>query len=209
MQAKARNDLARLFAECTSEAGLTTGAIDAYSTPRRLALIARDVAEATEASREELKGPRSSAPPQALEGFLRKTGLRRDQLEDRDGVLFRGDRAARARRPPKSSPRRSSVSSPTSPGPSRCAGATARCAGCGRCTASSRCSARTSCRSRSRASRAARRRSAIASTIPGPITIGGARDYIEKLRACHVIVDQDERERLIREGAEEAAAKAG
>ena len=36
---------------------------------------------------------------------------------------------------------------------------------------------------------------------PGPITIGGARDYAEKLRACHVIVDQDERERLIRDGA--------
>ena len=28
MQAKARNDLARLFAECTGEAGLKTGAID-------------------------------------------------------------------------------------------------------------------------------------------------------------------------------------
>ena len=43
-----------------SEAGLATGAIDVYSTPRRLALIARDVADATEASREELKGPRTS-----------------------------------------------------------------------------------------------------------------------------------------------------
>ena len=29
---------------------------------------------------------------------------------------------------------------------------------------------------------------------PGPITVGGASDYVEKLRACHVIVDQDERE---------------
>ena len=44
---------------------------------------------------------------------------------------------------------------------------------------------------------------------PGPITVGGARDYVEKLRACHVIVDQDEREHLIREGAEAAAAEAG
>ena len=88
MQATARNDLARLFAECTGEAGLKTGAIEVYSTPRRLALIARDVAEATEATREELKGPRTSAPPQALEGFLRKTGLNKDQLEDRDGIYF-------------------------------------------------------------------------------------------------------------------------
>ena len=45
MQAKARNDLARLFPECTSAAGLSTGAVDAHSTPRRLVLIVRDVAE--------------------------------------------------------------------------------------------------------------------------------------------------------------------
>jgi glycyl-tRNA synthetase beta chain len=44
---------------------------------------------------------------------------------------------------------------------------------------------------------------------PGDITIGGAQDYVEKLRACHVIVDQEERERLIREGAEAAATAAG
>ncbi|HEY6662874.1 MAG TPA: glycine--tRNA ligase subunit beta, partial [Sphingomicrobium sp.] len=44
---------------------------------------------------------------------------------------------------------------------------------------------------------------------PGCITIGGASDYAEKLRACHVIVDQDEREKLIRDGAEKAAAEAG
>ena len=52
---------------------------------------------ATAASSEEVKGPRSSAPPQALEGFLRKTGLTQDQLEDRDGVWFaRLDKPGRA-----------------------------------------------------------------------------------------------------------------
>ena len=51
MQAKARNDLSRLFAECTGEAGLSTGAIEAFSTPRRLVLIVRDVAAATQARR--------------------------------------------------------------------------------------------------------------------------------------------------------------
>ena len=85
MQAKARNDLARLFAECAEAAGLSIGAVDVFSTPRRLALIAREVADATQASREEVKGPRTSAPPQALEGFLRKTGLRQEQLEEEVG----------------------------------------------------------------------------------------------------------------------------
>ena len=88
MQANARNELARMFAECTGEAGLKTGSIEVYSTPRRLALIARDVADSTDAAREELKGPRTSAPRQALEGFLRKTGLGKERLEERDGVYF-------------------------------------------------------------------------------------------------------------------------
>ncbi|MBA2635291.1 MAG: glycine--tRNA ligase subunit beta, partial [Sphingomonas sp.] len=44
---------------------------------------------------------------------------------------------------------------------------------------------------------------------PGPITIGGAHDYSQKLRACHVIVDHNEREALIRDGAATAAADAG
>jgi glycyl-tRNA synthetase beta chain len=43
----------------------------------------------------------------------------------------------------------------------------------------------------------------------GPITLGGPLDYVEKLRACHVIVDQEERERIIREAAEKAADAAG
>ena len=88
MQAGARNELARLFAECTEAAGLSTGPIDAFSTPRRLVLIARDLAHGTEPVRDEIKGPRTSAPPQALDGFLRKTGLTRDQLDERDGVYF-------------------------------------------------------------------------------------------------------------------------
>jgi len=66
MQGAARNELARLFSECTGEAGLSTGPIDVHSTPRRLVLIARDVAEGTEPASEEVKGPRTSAPPQAL-----------------------------------------------------------------------------------------------------------------------------------------------
>src|SRR5688500_9836214 len=88
MQARARNDLARMFAERLSEAGLSHNGITTYSTPRRLALIARGLPLTTEAVSEEVKGPRASAPPQALEGFLRKTGLTQEQLLDRDGTWF-------------------------------------------------------------------------------------------------------------------------
>jgi len=43
---------------------------------------------ATPDREEEVKGPRANAPEQALEGFLRKTGLTKDQLVERDGVFF-------------------------------------------------------------------------------------------------------------------------
>ena len=88
MQAGARADLEKLFRKELAAAGLSAGAVRVWSTPRRLALIARDLPLATEAVSEEVKGPRASAPPQALEGFLRKTGLTREQLTERDGVLF-------------------------------------------------------------------------------------------------------------------------
>ncbi|BAK66405.1 glycyl-tRNA synthetase beta chain [Sphingobium sp. SYK-6] len=88
MQAKASEDLARLFRDKLAESGLRPGEITSYVTPRRLALIAHDLPMATDAVSEEYKGPRTSAPPQALEGFLRKTGLTQDQLEDRDGIWF-------------------------------------------------------------------------------------------------------------------------
>ncbi|CAM5624346.1 glycine--tRNA ligase subunit beta [Sphingobium scionense] len=88
MQLKASDDLARLFTEELAKAGLKPASIDSFVTPRRLALIARDLPLETAAVSEEFKGPRTSAPAQALEGFLRKTGLAQDQLEDRDGVWF-------------------------------------------------------------------------------------------------------------------------
>jgi len=88
MQAKARDDLARLFTAELAKAGIATSEIVTYATPRRLTLIARDLPVETAAVSEEVKGPKASAPPQALEGFLRKTGLTREQLTERDGILF-------------------------------------------------------------------------------------------------------------------------
>jgi len=88
MQARASEDLARLFTDRLAEAGLKAARLTSYVTPRRLALIAHDLPAATQAVSEEYKGPRTSAPAQALEGFLRKTGLTQDQLEDRDGIWF-------------------------------------------------------------------------------------------------------------------------
>src|SRR5689334_3209131 len=208
MQARARNDLARLFAESAGTAGLETGAIDTHSTPRRLVLIARDVADATQAAREEIKGPRSSAPPQALEGFLRKTGLPREQPEERDGVLFAVvERPGRAAADVIAEAVKRIVADFPWPKSMRWGSGSLRwvrplhgiVAVLGEEIVPIEIDGIQSS----------------ATTVghrfhhPGPITIGGTHDYAEKLRACHVIVDQDERERLIREGAQAAASEAG
>ena len=88
MQVKAKEDLARLFNDALAKAGLAAESVETFATPRRLALIAKGLPLATEAVAEETKGPKVGAPPQAMEGFLRKTGLSQDQLVERDGVYF-------------------------------------------------------------------------------------------------------------------------
>ena len=84
MQAAAAAQLAKRFTDACAAAGLTHGAVHADATPRRLWLLAEDMAQASAATTEELKGPRADAPPQAIEGFLKKTGLTREALEERD-----------------------------------------------------------------------------------------------------------------------------
>lgn len=88
MQQGAARDLERMVSDRLKAAGLTWEALTAYAGPRRLTLVIDGLPTATPDREEEVKGPRASAPEQALEGFLRKTGLTRGQLTERDGVLF-------------------------------------------------------------------------------------------------------------------------
>ncbi len=213
MQAGARAELARLFRAQLGAAGLDAGELTVWSTPRRLALIARKLPHATAAVSEEIKGPRTSAPPQALEGFLRKTGLSQDQLEDRDGIYFAViDKPGRATKDVLAEAIPAIVRSFSWPKSMRW----------GRASASSE------------SLRWVRPLSGIVAIFgeelvpceiggiksgfatrghrfhcPGEITIGSAADYAEKLRACHVIVDHEERAAIIRGGAAAAAANAG
>jgi len=213
MQSGARADLEKLFRKELQAAGISPAAITVWSTPRRLALIARDLPEGTEAVREETKGPRTSAPAQALEGFLRKTGLTQDQLEDRGGVWFAVvERPGRAVREVLADAIPAIIRAFPWPKSMRWGAASLK----------------------PDSLRWVRPLSGIVAILgeelveckvgdvpsgiatvghrfhhPGAITIGGAHDYAEKLRACHVIVDHAEREALIREGARAAAAEAG
>jgi glycyl-tRNA synthetase beta chain len=162
---------------------------------------------------EETKGPKVGAPPQALEGFLRKVGLSAEQLVERDGVYFAvtqkpgRDTALvlaetipaiiRAFPWPKSmrwgAASLSTVSlrwvRPLSGIIALLEGAVVPCAIDGIT------SGRTTMGHRFHHS--------------GPVAIANAGAYIETLRAAHVIVHFSERCKLIRDGAAKAAAEAG
>ncbi|MES1974791.1 MAG: glycine--tRNA ligase subunit beta [Pseudomonadota bacterium] len=218
MQDKARDDLARLFAAELDKAGLRADAIVTFATPRRLVLIARDLPLETEATSEERKGPRADAPAQALEGFLRSTGLTRDQLEERDDgkgnrVLF-----AVTQKPGRATADVLAEAIPAIvrafPWPKSMRWGDASLS--------------------TESLRWVRPLQGIVALLgdtvvpfevagvrsgsatvghrfhhPGVITIGSASDYAEKLRACHVLIDQDERRTLIRERATALALEGG
>ncbi|MDZ4140234.1 MAG: glycine--tRNA ligase subunit beta [Erythrobacter sp.] len=217
MQAGARAELEKLFRRELDAVGVAVGDLTIWSTPRRLALIARGLPLATEAVSEEAKGPPEGAPDAAIDGFCRKAGVARDQLELRDvkgrmtyfAVIEQPGRAMAdvlaAAIPaiicdfswPKSMRwGAASIATeslrwvrPLSGIVALLDGEVVPCAvdgiASGRETAGHRFH------------------------HEGPITIGGADDYAEKLRACHVIVDHEERAAIIRNGAAQAAADAG
>ena len=75
MQRKAAGDLKKLVTDALIEAGLTYEAAKEYWTPRRLTLDIRGLDARSKPVREEVKGPATTAPEQAVQGFLRKAGL--------------------------------------------------------------------------------------------------------------------------------------
>lgn len=85
MQAKAAEDLERLFSDQLRQAGLTAERAAAYVTPRRLALTVEGLPARQPDVTEERKGPKVGAPEQAIAGFLKAAGLDSlDQAEQRE-----------------------------------------------------------------------------------------------------------------------------
>ncbi|MCR2833904.1 glycine--tRNA ligase subunit beta [Parerythrobacter lacustris] len=217
MQAGARGELARLFRREMEAVGLTVSELTVWSTPRRLALIARDLPQATEAVSEEAKGPPEGAPDAAIDGFCRKSGVTRDQLELRD-VKGRNTWFAVIEKPGRAV---KDVLADAIPAIIR--------------DFSWPKSMRWGAASISTESlRWVRPLSGIVALLgdeivecevhgvtsgavtlghrfhhSGEITISGASDYVGKLRAAHVIVDHEERQDMIRQLAGEAARTAG
>ncbi len=83
MQARAMGDLERIVSEKLKAAQLPFDHLQAYATPRRLALVVEGLPKAQADVVEERKGPRVDAPQTAIDGFLADTGLSLDTCERR------------------------------------------------------------------------------------------------------------------------------
>ncbi len=88
MQGNAARDLERMARDGLAKAGLISEGLKAFAGPRRLTLVVEGLPVAQPDVSEEVKGPRVGAPDQAMDGFLRKTGLAREALVERDGVFY-------------------------------------------------------------------------------------------------------------------------
>ncbi len=208
MQDKACADLARLFTEELAKPGLVAAAIETYATPRRLALIARGLPGTTQAVSEEIKGPRAGAPPQAVDGFLRKTGLAAEQLVERDGVLYATiDKPGRATADVLGEAIPAIVRAFPWPKSMRWGSGTLRWVRPLQGIVALLGDDVVEFEIDGIASGAA--------TLghrfhhPGQITIGNADDYADKLRLCHVVLDAAKRRAIIRDAAARLAADAG
>ncbi len=84
MQERAAADLKRLVTDGLKDAGLAFDSARAFSGPRRLTLVVDGLPMQQPDRTEERKGPRADAPDKAIEGFLKSLGLTRDQVEERD-----------------------------------------------------------------------------------------------------------------------------
>ena len=213
MQVKAKEDLARLFNDALAKAGLAAASVETFATPRRLALIATGLPLATDAVSEETKGPKVGAPPQAMEGFLRKAGLTQDQLIERDGVYFAVvEKAGRQTADVLAEAIPAIIRAFPWPKSQRW--------GAGSASTESLRWVRplqgivailgddvVPCEIEGIVSGAATMGHRFHHS--GPVTIGNAGDYAEKLRNAHVLVHFSERCALVRDGAKAAAAAAG
>jgi glycyl-tRNA synthetase beta chain len=80
MQAGAARDLERLMVGALTDRGYLFEGAKAFAGSRRLTLAITGLPAKQKDAREELKGPKIDAPQAALDGFLKKTGLTKDQL---------------------------------------------------------------------------------------------------------------------------------
>lgn len=91
MQAKAAEDLRMLVTNALVDAGLTYEGAQFHHTPRRLVLSVEGLNARAADTVEERKGPRVDGSKPAIDGFIKSTGLKLEELtvqEDKKGKFY-------------------------------------------------------------------------------------------------------------------------
>jgi glycyl-tRNA synthetase beta chain len=92
MQGRAREDLGRFLGGALKQAGLEFKEIKTFATPRRLTAVVEGLPARSPDIREERKGPRVDAPELAIKGFLKSAGLasvdRAEKRDDKKGSFY-------------------------------------------------------------------------------------------------------------------------
>ena len=92
MQTRACEDLARLLGQALAGAGLEYKDLKTFATPRRLVAVVAGLPARSPAVREEKKGPRVDAPEAAINGFVKSAGLASiaevERREDKKGAFY-------------------------------------------------------------------------------------------------------------------------
>jgi glycyl-tRNA synthetase beta chain len=211
MQARAREDLARLLGQALAGAGLEYKDLKTFATPRRLVAVVEGLPARSPAVREEKKGPRVDAPEAAINGFVKSAGLasiaEAERREDKKGAFYvaliekRGRPAAEvvAEIVPEI------VANFPWPKSMRWGSGTLRwvrplhailCLLDGKVVPFEVEGIRSGKETRGHRFMA-----------PKPFAVKGFADYVKKLRAAKVILDGEERARLILDGARSLAKK--
>ncbi|PCJ29826.1 MAG: glycine--tRNA ligase subunit beta [Rickettsiales bacterium] len=80
MQKKASSGYKEIFSKYFAANEIAFDEIDVYAGPRRITIHIQGVADILPACEKELKGPKISAPQQAIEGFCRSNNITPDEL---------------------------------------------------------------------------------------------------------------------------------
>jgi len=80
MQQKAAAGYEEIFAKYLGEQTISFASIKSYVGPRRLTIHVTGIAAYISASKKEVKGPKTSAPENAIEGFCHSNGISKDLL---------------------------------------------------------------------------------------------------------------------------------
>jgi glycyl-tRNA synthetase beta chain len=217
MQARAAEELKRIVIEKLTAARLEHSRLATFVTPRRLALVADGLPSRQPDLTEERKGPRVGAPEQAIQGFLKAAGLQSlERCEVRkigNAEFYFATRAVAGRDTRQLLPEIILAAIGELPWPKSMRWG----AGSFRYVRPLHCilalfdgkplegsldlGDRTiAFGDRSRGHRF---------LAPEAFAVTGGNDYKKKLRAAYVIVEREERKRIIREGAERLALGAG